>query len=133
MKSWHGDFNKEEALKSAIKGCTAVFLNFMPDFSDLSANLRQAKCILSIAKDVGADTVYSSGVGVDRLEKLLHWDPESIIGPILRSKLDIEEATKSFGLEYWTILRPAHFMANYIQPLVRMYDPLAERAPGLQP
>jgi len=128
VKTWHGDFDNEDALKKAIAGCSAVFLNFMPDFTDLSANLRQAKSILSIAKDAGVKhVVYTSGFGPGVAEKSPSWDPEGIIALILASKKDIEAETRASGLKYWTILRPGNFMANYIDPFVRMYDGLVEK------
>ena len=127
VKLWQGDFDNEHALKSAITGTSAIFLNFMPDFNDLSANLRQAKLIMSIAKSAGVkQVVYTSGVGIDEPGRFALIDPSSFLAILLRSKGDIEQATKNAGFEYWTILRPANFMANYIDPFVRMYGDLVE-------
>ncbi|CAM1504974.1 Fc.00g106110.m01.CDS01 [Cosmosporella sp. VM-42] len=127
VKLWEGDFDNEQALKSAIKGTSAIFLNFMPDFNDFGANLRQAKLIMSIAKEAGAKhVVYTSGVGIDKPERLTSIDENTVLAILLRSKADIEHATKHAGFDYWTILRPGNFMANYIDPFVRMYGDLVE-------
>jgi uncharacterized protein YbjT (DUF2867 family) len=134
----HGDFDKEAALRSAIPvGTNAIFLNFMPDFTDFGANLRQAKLIMSIAKEVGVThVVYSSGIGGGDIEAVLEgMDKNRQTNPlaaVLYAKIDIEEALKSAGFASYTILRPANFMANYHDPFVRFQVPgLAETGRSL--
>lgn len=115
-----GGFDDVEALRTAIKGSYAVFMNFMPDFTDWGANLRQAKNILSIAKEEGVKhIVYSSGVGVDKFHDDNSVDHESPVGQVMASKWDIEQAVKESDLS-WTILRPGNFYANYINPFAAM-------------
>lgn len=121
VKLWHGDYDNEAVLKASIAGTQAVFLNFMPDFTDLGSNLRQAQSILRIAKESGAThAVYSSGVGVDRANEYDFFDPNSMLAAILASKVDIERALRDSGLGTYTILRPGNFTANYIDPFARM-------------
>ncbi|KAI9904224.1 hypothetical protein N3K66_000753 [Trichothecium roseum] len=132
-----GNYDDPEALRAALAGCAAVFLNFMPDFADPGANLRQAKLILATALAAGAThVVYSSGLGVDRIPHILATTgqppaPESEGGTssspmqaILQSKRDIELAVQSANFPAWTVLRPGNFMANYAEPFVRMYQGL---------
>lgn len=125
VKLTHGDFDNEAALRSAIPvGTHAIFLNFMPVFTDFGANLRQAKLIMSIAKDAGVThVVYSGGTGAEATKALLDGDDgnrqTNPLAAILCSKVDIEDAVKAAGFASYTILRPANFMANYIDPFVR--------------
>lgn len=122
VKLWHGDFDNEEALKAAIAGTSAVFMNFMPDFTDFGANLRQANLILRTARDAGTvrQVVYSSGVGGADLLKSPLVQPGSMVALVLQSKADIEEVVRASDLGSWTVLRPANFMANYVNPLAAM-------------
>ncbi|CAI6096650.1 hypothetical protein V2G26_016467 [Clonostachys chloroleuca] len=124
-KLWHGDFDNESALRDALAGTAAVFLNFMPDFNDASANLRQAKLIIRLAQAAGVThAVCSSGMKPDRLKELLVDVPEdTFFSQIMRVKLDIEKEV-SLGFQTSTILRPGFFMANFMQPLVMMYPDL---------
>ena len=127
VKLWPGDFDNEEALRAATEGCTSVFLNLMPDLQDLTAEMRWVKNIIAAGKNAGAKhIIYSSGVAVSEPEKLKHWDPDSFTALILRGKQAVEKATREAGYQYWTVLRPGNFMANYFEPLVRMYPGLVE-------
>ncbi|KAM5341191.1 hypothetical protein ACJ41O_015300 [Fusarium nematophilum] len=122
VKLWHGDFDNEEALKSAIEGTSSIFLNFFPSFTDVGANLRQAKLIMSIALAAGAkQAVYTSGLGAYKPECMDGWDPESLVAGFLGSKTDIEDAVRTAGFKHWTILRPGAFMTNFLEPYISQY------------
>lgn len=117
-----GHFGDEAALRTAIiPGTDAIFLNFMPDFVDFGSDLRYAKLIMSIAKDVGVrHVVHSGGLGTDAVEELVGPGADkSLVAVILRLKADIEEAVAQAGFDTYTLLRPGNFMANYIDPFVR--------------
>ncbi|KAJ2977570.1 hypothetical protein NQ176_g4297 [Zarea fungicola] len=122
VKLWHGDFDNEDALKSALAGTSAVFLNFMPEMADLDANLRQAKLILRLAHETGtvSHVVYSSSVGTNSMLQSPIVEAGSMFAQILQSKVDIEQAVRESTLGHWTILRPGNFMANYVNPLASM-------------
>jgi uncharacterized protein YbjT (DUF2867 family) len=121
VRLWPGDYADEEALRSALTGTSAVFLNFSPDFADMGANLRQAELIMRLGREAGATHfVYSSGVGMDRLDEFDFFDPSSMVGALLHSKLDIERAVANIGPEAtYTILRPGNFMSNYVNPFAQ--------------
>jgi uncharacterized protein YbjT (DUF2867 family) len=122
VKFWPGDFDNKEALESAIAGTSSVFLNFFPDFTDLGANLRQAKLIMSVALAAGVEqVVYTSGLGVFKPERMDCWDPQSLVAALLGSKVDIENAVRTSGFKYWAILRPGVFMTNFTAPAIRQY------------
>lgn len=125
VKLWPGDFDNLEALNSAMEGCTSIFLNLSPDFQDHAAEGRWASNIITAGKNAGVKhIVYSSGFAVSEPQRLKHWDPQSFVAMVLLSKQAIEKQSREAGFQYWTILRPGNFMANYLDPLVRMYPGL---------
>lgn len=107
--------------------CDAVFLNLMPDISDPSAELTQAKSLLSVFKQSGIKhIVYSSSLACS--------DPTVGVGDtlydrVLTGKKGIEEAVRAAGFETWTILRLGTFMTNHtnVASLGFMYPGLMER------
>ncbi|KAI9172277.1 NmrA-like family domain-containing oxidoreductase himF [Paramyrothecium foliicola] len=127
VKLWPGDYDATEALESAMAGCSAAFINFMPDFNDFGAELRWAKSIFSVAHAVGVNhVIYSSGVGVNAPETLEHWDPNTLAATFILSKQTIENELCKAGFQHWTILRPGAFMTNYTHPHVFMYPGLVD-------
>ena len=122
-----GSYDDEPALRAAITpGTTAIFLNFMPDFTDHTANLRQAQLIIGIAREVGVThAVFSSGLGVDDIPYVCEGNEDGTVATFLRAKAELEDAVRNAGFDTWTVLRPANFMANYKDPFVRF------QAPGL--
>jgi uncharacterized protein YbjT (DUF2867 family) len=117
-----GHFEDEAALRTAIAGTDAVFLNFMPDFADMEGNLRQAKLILRIAAEAGVKhAVYTSTMEYRGMEEREPWYKDSVFKLVLKSKQDIERAVQEAGLPYWTILRPCFFMSNFIQPFATYF------------
>ncbi|UKZ67458.1 uncharacterized protein TrAtP1_008617 [Trichoderma atroviride] len=122
-----GNFDDTPAIERALTGCTAAFLNFFPDFTDLTAELRWAKSIMAAAQAAGVKhIIFSSGFAVSTPEKLKLWDPNSIMGKALLTKQTIEKEVHDAGFEYWTILRPGNFMANFLPPKSAMYAGLVE-------
>lgn len=121
VRLWPGDYADEAALRSALVGTSAAFLNFSPDFTDMGANLRQAELIMRLGREAGATHfVYSSGVGTNRLDEFEFFDPSSMVGALLHSKVDIERAVANIGPGgTYTILRPGNFMANYVNPFAQ--------------
>ncbi|KAL4739875.1 hypothetical protein BDV11DRAFT_108211 [Aspergillus similis] len=123
-----GDFNDEDSLRTAMAGCTALFLNLMPNLTEIGQELAQANRILQIAREVGVNhIVYSSGL-VTNAERRKYWDPASLVAKIVLSKNQVEEAVRNTGFKYYTIIRPGNFMTNFLAPYVyRQYPGLAER------
>ncbi|KAJ1561122.1 hypothetical protein HK405_004858 [Cladochytrium tenue] len=121
---WPGDFDDSAALRQAMIGCTAAFLNFMPDFTDFGAELRWARSLLSVAREAGVQhVVYSSGIGSDAPEKNPYWDPNGFVAAVQLSKKAIEKEVCESGFPFWTILRQGFFMSNFLQPLVSTLIP----------
>ncbi|KAH8169956.1 nmrA-like family protein [Sarocladium implicatum] len=120
-----GSFDDVPALRTALAGCTTVFLNFSPQFRDFPAELRWATSILSIAGEVGAThAIYSSALCSDDLSAVKGLKSGSLVANVLGSKNNIEKEVMSAKyLPTWTVLRPANFMSNYIDPFARFFCP----------
>ncbi|KAK0710324.1 hypothetical protein B0T26DRAFT_875158 [Lasiosphaeria miniovina] len=75
-----------------------------------------ARRILRIAKYFGIKHAIFSG-SLDLLA-ILGFDQTSFVVPFFQAKLDIEKELQRSGLDFWTILRPAFSMANFLPPKV---------------
>ncbi|KAM0417295.1 hypothetical protein ACHAPT_012737 [Fusarium lateritium] len=127
VKLTPGDYDNKEALETAMAGCTALFLVLMPDFADLTRERTWAKNIHAAGKAAGVKhAVFSSGFGANEPEKLTAMEPGSFLDTVMRNKQAIEIETRTAGFEHWTLLRPGNFMANYVEPFVRMYPTLVD-------
>ncbi|KAK7215757.1 hypothetical protein V2G26_003760 [Clonostachys chloroleuca] len=134
VKLWHGDFDNEEALKTAIAGTQALYLNLVPNFSDPAGELRQATLMIRIAKESGVShLVQGSGIGFDLLQQSVADQPDSPIAAMAQSKLGIEAEVRNAGFQTFTILRPGTFMTNFLAPFVDHYPGLAENGRWIAP
>ncbi|KAK9489124.1 hypothetical protein V1508DRAFT_95131 [Lipomyces doorenjongii] len=113
-KLFPGHYDDEESLKDGINGCSAIFLNLSPDFTDKDHELRLAKTILAIAKAAGVKhVVYTSGMAANEPPRLNYWDPNGPIARILLPKQSIEREVRNAGFEKWTLLRPGFFLTKF--------------------
>ncbi|KAF5693506.1 nad dependent epimerase [Fusarium denticulatum] len=123
-----GDYDNKAALREAMKGCTGLFLVLMPDFTDLTAEKRWATNVLNSGKETDVKhAIFSSGFSAGNPDQLTAMEPGSFTDIIMRNKHAIENQTRDAGFRYWTILRPGAFMANYVEPFVRMYPDLVDK------
>ncbi|KAH0531147.1 hypothetical protein TsFJ059_000015 [Trichoderma semiorbis] len=60
------------------------------------------------------------------LERALAGCTAAFLNFMLLSKQSIEKEVRGAGFDYWTILRPGNFMANYLPPKVIMYGDLPQ-------
>ncbi|EOO04202.1 putative nad dependent epimerase dehydratase protein [Phaeoacremonium minimum UCRPA7] len=122
-----GDWDNEETLREQIEGCSKLFLVMFPTLTDLRREVEQAKHIISIAKAAGVKQVlYTSAYGVQTPERSKHYNPNSLVTATLAAKKAIEDEIRNANFEYWTIIRPGWFMANFLEPKVKMYAGLTE-------
>ncbi|KAE8147343.1 hypothetical protein BDV25DRAFT_132165 [Aspergillus avenaceus] len=125
-----GDFasaDDEDTLRQSMQGCSGVFINLMPSFTDSTSERTQAQRILTVAHEANVQhVIYSSGFTVNEPERLSTWDPTNLVAQFILSKQAIEISVRAAQFKNWTILRPGNFMANYLDPLVRMYPGLVE-------
>jgi uncharacterized protein YbjT (DUF2867 family) len=118
-----GDFDNEDSLREGISGCTGVFLNLSPNYSDTTLEITRAKRIISIAKESGVTHfIYSSSFATEEPDKRISiWNLDSRLNMVLGTKQSIEQEVRTAGFEAWTVLRPANFMSNFLAPLVSIY------------
>ncbi|CAG8046856.1 unnamed protein product [Penicillium salamii] len=122
-----GDFDDDESFKAPMANCTTLFLNLRPILTDLNASLEQACRVLRVAKSAGIKhVIYASAVSGDDPRRLKDWDPTSIISTMMLNKQAIENEVRTAGFDSWTILRPAHFMTNFLSPMAMMYQGFVE-------
>lgn len=120
-----GGWNDDTALSSALRGCDKLFLCLLPDFSDQDRERRDAERIVKAAKAAGVTQVVAStslGVSVledDGADRGISRD--SFMARHLAGKKGVEDAVRNGGFASWTVVRPAFFMANFLEPKVERY------------
>ncbi|RAH50513.1 NAD dependent epimerase/dehydratase [Aspergillus brunneoviolaceus CBS 621.78] len=92
VRLFPGDYDNLSALKAAMEGATAVFLNVSPMLSDLRGEVVHAKNILNAAIASGTVTsiVYSSVAMTGQHESFPNWGPEYPPRWYWENKADIE-------------------------------------------
>lgn len=132
VKFHQGSYADVDVIKTAMKGCNALYMNLSPDFTDTGAEQRYADTLLQAAKEAGVQhVIYSSGLSVDNPHKLAYFDPDSALAGVLLSKQAIEAKVRTSGIKHWTIFRPGSYMQNFVKPLVNMYSGLVDQGKWL--
>ncbi len=132
-----GDWNDEAALKQTLHGCTAVFLNLMPDFTDFTSERRHGQAILDLARAAGVTHVVYSSIlfAPNMLSDLTRLGfGETPIATGFENKSVLDAATRAYAANSdgsdpertYTILRPGWVMANLLEPKVRFYGDLPQ-------
>ncbi len=132
-----GDWSDEAALKQALYGCTAVFLNLLPDFSDFTSERRHGQAILDLARAAGVTHVVYSSVlsGPNKLSELARLGfGETPVTTVIENKVVLEDATRAYAASSdsgvsertYTLLHPGWFMANLLEPKVRFYGDMPQ-------
>ncbi|KJJ35955.1 NAD dependent epimerase/dehydratase [Aspergillus flavus AF70] len=113
-----GTFDDPDSLRAAAQGTLAVFLNVMPTIPDFSSELQHAKNVVNAAKEAGTVTsiIYSSVTMTGKHETFPGWGADYPMAWYWTSKAAIESLVRASGFRYWTILRPAFLMYNYLSP-----------------
>ncbi|KAI1505187.1 NAD(P)-binding protein [Biscogniauxia marginata] len=114
-----------ESIKPAIAGTIAVFwpsIIFIPDLSD---EVRANNNVVEAAKQSGTvqHLIFSTFAGIDKITQCPGWDRNAFYKLAVEQKLDGEEKVRRAGLKYYTLLRPAEFMSNYLLPSAKMQFP----------
>ncbi|KAI1341092.1 putative NAD dependent epimerase/dehydratase [Xylariaceae sp. FL0016] len=118
-----GNWDDQASLEKAMAGCTGLFMNLMPSFTDFTSDRKQAKVILAAAKAAGIKhVIYSSGAAMNAPERLQYYRPGTLLATFAESKRIIEEEVRTGRFESWTILRPAGFMCNWLAPKVHAWS-----------
>ncbi|KAK0387800.1 hypothetical protein NLU13_4045 [Sarocladium strictum] len=124
-KIFPGSFDDDTIIAEALTGCTTVYVNFMPDITDDTAELRWATKILKIAGEKGVKhVIYSSSFGMDDPLSVPGVEEGSFTAKVLMSKKNIENEVRAANhVPRWTILRPGWFMTNFTNPWAQMMCP----------
>lgn len=129
-KLFKGDFEDTEAIKAAIVGTTAVFLNVSPTSQGDSAEVKHAQNIIDAANAAGTVTtiVFSSVTMTGKHESFPGWGPQYPLAGYWVNKAAVEELVRSSDIKHYTILRPAFLMHNFHLPVSGfMFPELRER------
>lgn len=106
IKLFTGTLDDASALAAALGGCTALFLNLMPNFVKPGDEEQQGKAILDAAKMAGVKyVVHSTVLGLELFDEQEVAGNPGFAAAVLGKKR-VEEAVRKSGIEGWTILRP---------------------------
>jgi uncharacterized protein YbjT (DUF2867 family) len=119
---YKGTVSDSSSFEAAVQGCSGLFLNMFPSFTDPNAEAREAASAIEMAKGAGVNhIVHSTSLGLS--------DPDikskvagSVVAPAMLGKLEVEKLVQESGI-LWTILRPSYFMTNLTMPLVAYMYP----------
>lgn len=89
---------------------------------------QQCREILNIAKVAGVKQVVSSTtLGVSMLDDGVAVSTGSFMQRHMVNKKSIEQSVEESGFEYFTLLRPTFFMANFLEPKVQRYAEIRDK------
>ncbi|RDL38317.1 uncharacterized protein BP5553_02657 [Venustampulla echinocandica] len=119
-----GDLDDPESLEVAMRGMNAVFLNL-----PAQAGAQAAKNVITAARASPTVSVMiaSSVVRAGQHETFPRWGPEWSMYNYWLTKDDVEKYVRNAGFKYWTIVRPARFLQNFLPPNRNIYYPGFEK------
>jgi uncharacterized protein YbjT (DUF2867 family) len=117
-----GSWDDEDALHEGLRGCDKLFLCLLPNLTDFDQAPRRAELITRLAREAGVDHIVASTTLGSFMVEEGHVPPVKI-GPFfsahIQSKKRVEQAAIDGGFQYWTVLRPGFFMANFVEPKIQ--------------
>lgn len=126
-----GDWDDENALRTALNGCTKAFIGYTANLLDFEAAPRRARRAVALAREAGVtQAICTTTLGVAMMDggKEPPIPPTSLFSQHFASKRRVEEAIEEGGFDSWIVLRPGFFMANFLEPKVRYgYADVPER------
>jgi uncharacterized protein YbjT (DUF2867 family) len=114
-----GDWDNEEALAEGLRGCDKLYLCLLPNLMNLDEAPERTSRIVRLARAAGVtQAIASTTLGTALLEEGREppIGPGEFFGGHLRSKARVERIVIDGGFDHWTVLRPAFFMANFLEP-----------------
>jgi uncharacterized protein YbjT (DUF2867 family) len=113
-----GDWDDDDALRTAMAGCSKLFMSILPDIHDMSRLTKRASRIIRVAQELGiSQVVASTTIGVSMIEGDVPADlATEFFHRHLYGKQAVEKIVADGGFEHYTILRPCFFMANFLLP-----------------
>ncbi|GAB3665443.1 NmrA/HSCARG family protein [Nocardioides korecus] len=110
-----GNLDDVASLEAAVAGHDVVFSLLMPNEPGVEA--RQAADLVALAKRAGVSQIVHSSVSATGWRNGEHSATEDILRTSKSywdGKEGAEEAIRKSGLDYWTIVKPALFMENFL-------------------
>ncbi|ROV87604.1 hypothetical protein VSDG_09607 [Cytospora chrysosperma] len=123
-----GDWDDTQALEASIAGCDKLYLCLMPNWDIPTQEPRQCQTILDIAKAAGVKQVISSTtLGVSMLDDGVAVSTGSFMQRHMVNKKSIEKMVEDAGFDFYTLLRPTFFMANFLEPKIKRYAEIRDQ------
>jgi uncharacterized protein YbjT (DUF2867 family) len=120
-----GDWDDEKALRAAMAGCTKLFLCLMSDIVEPDRERRRCLSICNIAREAGVTQVVSStSLGVSTFGADDRLRPGSLLYDLVAIKKATEQIIVDAPWASYTLLRPAYFMLNFLEPNINNYADL---------
>ncbi|KAF2789981.1 NmrA family protein [Melanomma pulvis-pyrius CBS 109.77] len=117
-----GDWDNGDALRAAMTGCTKLFLCLMSDIASPDSERERCRAICDIAREVGITQVVSStSLGASMFGTDDRLQPGTLLYDLLRIKKDSEAMVEAGPWASYTLLRPAYFMINFLEPNINFY------------
>ncbi len=116
-----GNFDEPGSLRAACEGARAVFSVQHPNMADLESDTEreQGKKLVEAARASGVPQFIHtsvSGAGAHH-RRAPGWELErGATSNYWESKAYTEELVKQAGFRFWTLIKPAFFMENFVRP-----------------
>ncbi|KAI0023439.1 NmrA family protein [Xylariomycetidae sp. FL0641] len=117
-----GHWDDEDALRTALTGCTKAFIGYTANLLDFEAAPRRAQRTVCLAREAGVtQAICTTTLGTAMFDEGREppIPPTPLFGQHFASKRRVETAIEEGGFDSWTVLRPGFFMANFLEPKVR--------------
>ncbi|WP_442856697.1 NmrA family NAD(P)-binding protein [Enterococcus timonensis] len=119
-----GNFDDRPSLENAMKNVDAVFLVPISgiDAVETDRERKQAFAVIDSAIKSGVKQfVHTSVAATSRHTEFPRWGTGYWFEKYWTDKWDVEEAVRSAGFPFWTILKPAMIMENFTEKVELMY------------
>ncbi|EJD43418.1 NAD dependent epimerase/dehydratase [Auricularia subglabra TFB-10046 SS5] len=113
-----GDFESVDAINRAAAGVKGIFINPYPVIGDTSGEARQTRNFVNAARAAGTveSLVLSTSFNTAQHAQWVVEYPDYPLRGYYTSKTGAEDAVRTSGVKYWTILRPPWLFQNYVWP-----------------
>lgn len=120
-----GDFADEAALTRACEGVRAVFSMQQAPLLDPQSERRECATIVAAARKAGVQQIVHTSVsGAGAFHRSMKdWGTGRWMENYWESKADAEDIVRNAGFTFWTILKPAFMMENFIPPKMARFFP----------
>ena len=125
-----GSFDDVQRLDAAMQGAYGVFSmqNVSPP-DDTGAEIRHGGNLIAAAKEAGVQVfVHTSVARAGKQTEFAGWADGMWFADYWNSKSGVNDLVRASGLPYWTVLKPAYMLENFLPPKVDwMYPGLHTR------